>query len=70
MARKTRPATYGISPELVEVRDAQAERESQIKRAVRPPATLDPQLKDEVAETLKREEALKGRSVSEAPITR
>lgn len=67
MARKKRPATYDLDPTLAEVRDAQAERESGIQRAVRPKATLDPKLAAERDAQIKREAELKGRSVSLPP---
>jgi hypothetical protein len=69
MARTKRPATYNLDPTLAEVRDAQAEREGAIARAVRPKATLDPKLAAERDAQIKREAELKGRSVMSPPVT-
>lgn len=71
MARKKLPATYDISPELVEIRDAQAERESKIPvRAVREKVTLDQKLEEERKALIEAEKRLADQSVSEPFITR
>jgi hypothetical protein len=64
---KQRPATYEISPELVEERDQEAQRNDAIVSAVRPKATLDPQLEAEKQALIAKEQELSGRSVMEQP---
>lgn len=68
--RKARPVDAAISPEPETVREEQREREGAIERRSTPKATIDPKLVEQRAALIKQEDALKGRSLRDAPITR
>lgn len=69
-ARKARPASSSISPELEAIRDEEREREAGITRRMAQRPTISPALDAAREATIKREKELAGRSVRKPPVTR